>query len=216
MNATVNNSNNSSNNTGGGGDNGYYNSNNNNNNGNDNLLDPPSMAKVKANHSELQELLNNLPNKLNKLSNQVDKEFLSSYRVHMLSIQTELKNLKYDVTKGEQLLNSDATVAKLETEAKWFSGNDLSTLCSCFLSRYPLFFLLDECGRLRLHHDAMFKDCEHMRERLRAMNEQKVFLSEQLKALMKRNKILQVAHHPSPHSFLTPFLHLRRRSIRSL
>jgi uncharacterized protein (DUF3084 family) len=37
----------------------------------------------------------------------------------------------------------------------------------------------------------MYKDCEQMRERLRAMNEQKVFLCDQLKALMKRNKILQ-------------------------
>jgi hypothetical protein len=32
-----------------------------------------------------------------------------------------------------------------------------------------------------------------MKERLRAMNEQKVFLCDQLKALMKRNKILQVS-----------------------
>ena len=53
---------------------------------------------------------------------QVDKEFLSAYRVHMLSIQTEIKRLKQDVAKGEQILNSDATVAKLENEAKWFSG----------------------------------------------------------------------------------------------
>lgn len=131
---------------------------------------PPALHKVKKNYNELQDLLANLPNKLNKVSNQVDKEFLSSYRVHMLSIQTELKNLKHDVTKGEQLLNSDATVAKLEAETKWFA---------------------DECGRLRQHHDSMFKDCEQMRTRLKGMNEQKIFLSEQLKALMKRNKILQ-------------------------
>jgi Skp family chaperone for outer membrane proteins len=83
---------------------------------------PPALAKCKQTHTELQELLSNLSAKVNKVSNQVDKEFLSSYRVHMLSIQTELKNLKHDVTKGEQLLNSDATVAKLEAEAKWFSG----------------------------------------------------------------------------------------------
>ena len=81
------------------------------------------MTKVQKNYADLQDLLTNLPSKLNRVSNQVDKEFLSSYRVHMLSIQTELKNLKHDVTKGEQLLNSDATVAKLEAEAKWFSGN---------------------------------------------------------------------------------------------
>eukprot|EP01040_Poterioochromonas_malhamensis_P008396 gene8396-9082_t len=135
------------------------------------IADPPSLSKVHKNYADLQDLLANLPSKLNRVSNQVDKEFLSSYRVHMLSIQTELKNLKHDVTKGEQLLNSDATVAKLEAEAKWFA---------------------DECGRLRHHHDSMFKDCEQIKQRLKAMKEQKVFLSEQLKALMKRNKILQV------------------------
>lgn len=135
------------------------------------IADPPSLNKVHKNYADLQDLLANLPSKLNRVSNQVDKEFLSSYRVHMLSIQTELKNLKHDVTKGEQLLNSDATVAKLEAEAKWFA---------------------DECGRLRQHHDSMFKDCEQIKQRLKAMKEQKVFLSEQLKALMKRNKILQV------------------------
>ena len=101
--------------------------------------DPPSISKVRDNYQNLQDLLANLPQKLNVVSNQVDKEFLSSYRVHMLSIQTELKNLKHDVNKGEQALNSDATVAKLETETKWFS---------------------DECGRLQIHYDAMFKDVE--------------------------------------------------------
>jgi hypothetical protein len=96
---------------------------------------PPALAKCKQTHTELQELLSNLSAKVNKVSNQVDKEFLSSYRVHMLSIQTELKNLKHDVTKGEQLLNSDATVAKLEAEAKWFSGFlPLSLFSWCFMS----------------------------------------------------------------------------------
>ena len=40
----------------------------------------------------------------------------------MLSVQNEIKNLKTDVTKGEQNLNRDAEVAKLETEVKWFAG----------------------------------------------------------------------------------------------
>ncbi len=84
--------------------------------------DPPSLQEARGNYKQLHELLGNLSAKLTKVSMQVDKEFLSAYRVHMLSIQTEIKRLKQDVAKGEQILNSDATVAKLENEAKWFSG----------------------------------------------------------------------------------------------
>ena len=76
---------------------------------------------------------------MSQVSAQVDREFLSSYRVHMMSIQAEIKKLKNDVTKGEQLLNSDAQVAKLENEAKWFS---------------------DECDRLSSHHNSMTRDCD--------------------------------------------------------
>ena len=40
----------------------------------------------------------------------------------MLSIQMEIKDLKMEVEKGEAALKSDGTVAKLETEVKWFIG----------------------------------------------------------------------------------------------
>jgi hypothetical protein len=59
---------------------------------------------------------------MSEVSANVDQEFLSSYRVHMLSIQSEIKNLKLDVMKGEEALKSDGTVAKLEKEVKWFAG----------------------------------------------------------------------------------------------
>lgn len=132
--------------------------------------DPPGMSHVRKNYTDLHDLLGQLPKKLNKVSNNVDKEFLSAYRVHMVSIQAELKGLKQDVSKGEQLLNSDVTVAKLENEAKWFT---------------------DECTRLKTHFDAMTEDYVGLRDRLYAMNDQKVFLCDQLKALMKRNKVLE-------------------------
>jgi hypothetical protein len=45
-----------------------------------------------------------------------------------------------------------------------------------------------------------------MRDRLHAMNEQKVFLCDQLKALMKRNKILKVRRIDLALPFLSFFL----------
>ena len=103
------------------------------------IPDPPSLIQARGNYSQLHDLLANLSTKMSQVSAQVDKEFLSSYRVHMLSIQAEIKKLKNDVAKGEQLLNSDAQVAKLENEAKWFS---------------------DECDRLNSHHNSMKRDCD--------------------------------------------------------
>lgn len=84
--------------------------------------DPTGMTKVKIHHKGMITLLEQMDSKLSTLSSHVDKEFLAAYRVHMLSVQSELKSLKHDVTKGEQMLNSDAQVAKLETEMNWFSG----------------------------------------------------------------------------------------------
>ena len=46
----------------------------------------------------------------------------------MLSIQMEIKDLKMEVEKGEAALKSDGTVAKLETEVKWFIGTPVHLL----------------------------------------------------------------------------------------
>lgn len=90
--------------------------------------DAVNLTKAKRNHGELMDMLDHLSGKLSHVSSTVDKEFLSAYRVHMLSVQAELKSLKNDVSKGEQMLNSDAQVAKLEKESKWFSGKSQQNL----------------------------------------------------------------------------------------
>ena len=87
-----------------------------------NITDRPSYMKAHKNYEELHSLLGNLGNKLTEVSKDVDKEFLASYRVHMLSIQTEIKSLREDVDKGVQALKSDGNVAKLEIEVNWFVG----------------------------------------------------------------------------------------------
>lgn len=85
-------------------------------------IDRPSLLKVRRRYNELNDLMNNLQTKLSEVSASVDKDFLSSYRVHMMAIQAEIKELKQDIERGEQALNNDGTVAKLEAEVKWFVG----------------------------------------------------------------------------------------------
>lgn len=135
-----------------------------------NFGDSDTIANVRTRYNDLHDLLKSLSTKLSNVSSNVDQEFLCSYRVHMLSIQSEIKHLKEDVKKGEQALNSDGEVAKLETEVKWF---------------------LDECSRLRLNYNSMDSDCKQLNARYKALCEQKIYLNEQLKAIMKRNRVLQ-------------------------
>jgi hypothetical protein len=86
------------------------------------LTNRPAYLKAHKNYDELHGLLGNLTGKLAEVSKDVDKEFLASYRVHMLSIQSEIKSLREDVDKGVQALKSDGNVAKLELEVNWFVG----------------------------------------------------------------------------------------------
>lgn len=101
------------------------------------ITDRPSYLRAHKNFDDLQDLLGNLQEKLSGVSKDVDKEFLASYRVHMLSIQSEIKTLREDVDKGVQALKSDGNVAKLELEVNWF---------------------VEECTRLRLHYTTMEND----------------------------------------------------------
>jgi len=119
-----------------------------------------------------------------------EKEFLSAYRVHMLNVQLELKELKLKVAKAEESLLDDGLVSKKEAECNWFK---------------------DEKNRLQHHAYNMEKDLQHMRSRLAALKEQKIFLSEQLKNVLKRSRITeaeielmrreQSALHPSSGAY---------------
>lgn len=132
--------------------------------------DPLSLIKVRGNHEELGGLIGNLSSKLSNLYNYNEKEFLSAYRVHTLEIQTELKELQDRVKKAEDSLNDDSSVAKLEHEVSWFS---------------------DEMTRLRSQALSMKNDYEHMVKRMEALKEQRQFLSEQLKGILKRNRVYE-------------------------
>lgn len=100
-----------------------------------NITDRDPYKKAHKSYDELHDLLGNLAGKLTEVSKDVDKEFLASYRVHMLSIQTEIKTLREDVDKGVQALKSDGNVAKLELEVNWFVATLRDILCA--VSKYP-------------------------------------------------------------------------------
>ena len=106
-----------------------------------NITDRDPYKKAHKSYDELHDLLGNLAGKLTEVSKDVDKEFLASYRVHMLSIQTEIKTLREDVDKGVQALKSDGNVAKLELEVNWFVGTQRNISFHAYSSINHLFLL---------------------------------------------------------------------------
>ena len=88
----------------------------------------------------------------------------------MAEVQSELKSLKQQVVLAEAALNDDTSVAQLETEVKWFS---------------------DEVTRLRTHAMSMKKDMNHIVSRCGVLNEQREFLNDQLKQVLKRSRVLE-------------------------
>ena len=82
----------------------------------------------------------------------------------------ELKELKQKVTSAQESLTIDGDVAKQEEECAWFRS---------------------ETSRLTIHQDNMQEDMKSMHHRLHTLREQVSYLSDQLKAVMKRSKIME-------------------------
>lgn len=134
-------------------------------------LDRDSLNKTRKRHVELNDLIADLSDKLTIVSNSQEKEFLSAYRVHMLGVQLELKELKLKVAKAELSLQDDGEVSKLEDECNWFRT---------------------ETNRLSSHCSSMQADITSMKSRLTTLRDQNDFLSSQLKAVMKRSRVIEV------------------------
>ena len=132
--------------------------------------DRESLFHVRDDYGDMKNLIGQLSSKLTTVSSHIEKEFLSAYRVHMLSVQEELRSLKSQVVDAEVALNDDEEVSKLENEVTWFS---------------------DEATRLRNQSNSMKKDMQHVVARIDALREQRQYLNEQLKTTMKRSKILE-------------------------
>ena len=82
--------------------------------------DSESLKEVRVKRDGLMGLIGNLSEKLSLVKHDQENEFLSAYRVHMLNVQLELKELSAKVAKAEEFLQDDSEVSKLEDECKWF------------------------------------------------------------------------------------------------
>ena len=130
--------------------------------------DPRGLHIVRGKYGDLQDLIASLSEKLGEVSSHQERDFLSAYRIHQISIHEELKDLKDKVAKAEESLIEDGAVARMEEECSWFRG---------------------ESARLQNHVSAMTKDLILLKTRLRELQDQRSYLSDQLKAIMKRSRV---------------------------
>ena len=70
-------------------------------------FDQPSLVRVRGEYAGLHRLLGQLSSKVSGVTTNIEKEFLAAYRVHMLHIQEELKELKQRMRDAETALNDD-------------------------------------------------------------------------------------------------------------
>ena len=63
-------------------------------------LDRESLLRARDQYEDVKGLIGELSTKLSKVSSHIEKEFLAAYRVHMLSVQEELRDLREAVVQG--------------------------------------------------------------------------------------------------------------------
>lgn len=66
-----------------------------------------SLKMVRKRYSDLNNLIGELPLKLSEISSDINSEFLSAYRTHMLEIQRDLQSLKQQV---HEIINHDVVL----------------------------------------------------------------------------------------------------------
>ena len=140
------------------------------------IHDRESLHRVRGTQNTIRELMGSLQDKVNMVANMQERDFLSAYRVHQINIQLELKELRIKVTQAQESLIEDADVHKMEEECSWFRN---------------------ETSRLQIHFSSMQKDLDRMKSRLSALREQCAYLSEQLKAVIKRSRVLEAELEPT-------------------
>eukprot|EP01138_Halocafeteria_seosinensis_P013378 gb/GECG01013664.1/.p1 GENE.gb/GECG01013664.1/~~gb/GECG01013664.1/.p1 ORF type:complete len:497 (+),score=88.10 gb/GECG01013664.1/:1-1491(+) len=134
------------------------------------IPEPQSMHRVRKMQERVQGVVNTLNEKVSRVLQIQEKEFLEAYRGHMYTVQRELKMWQQKADEEAAKALRDAKVKRLEEECAWFRAESL---------------------RLDKYTNAMKKDLESMREKVNALEEDRSWLEKQLKNTTKDNKVLR-------------------------
>ena len=78
------------------------------------------LENINAIYNELDDAVVNLPKAIEDVAMSFENEFLTTYRIHIMSIHEEMKVLKDKIKAAQDAINISTTVAKLEHMVNWF------------------------------------------------------------------------------------------------
>mmetsp|Transcript_32743 Transcript_32743/g.48078 ORF Transcript_32743/g.48078 Transcript_32743/m.48078 type:complete len:141 (+) Transcript_32743:619-1041(+) len=128
------------------------------------------MKNVRLQYNLLQGVIDELGDKISGVLAQQEGEFLGAYRTHMRSVQRDFQSLKEDIEAKESAISNNTKVKQLEKERDWYKKE-------------------------ALHLDKVLSSTKNreqeLEERLEELEEDRNWLANQLKIVMKQKNILE-------------------------
>jgi len=125
---------------------------------------------ILSTHNKLQELADQLDEKVKEKLAQHEKDFFLAYKQHMYTVQKDFKQLKHKADEEETKTRRDAKIHSLEKECHWFSNEALR---------------LDElCKKYK-------RELDGWKGKAEALDEDRHFLEAQIKTSKKHNVVLR-------------------------
>ncbi|EAS06159.1 myosin heavy chain, putative (macronuclear) [Tetrahymena thermophila SB210] len=130
-----------------------------------------SFPKINELHNQISSIIDDLEGKLDTVVERHEAEFLFAYRNHMSKIKQEMVDMKKQAEEQEKRLNDNDRVAGLERQIVW---------------------LRDECLALYKIIGKKKDDLACRERTIRDLQRDNQHLQNQIKELMKKNKLLQM------------------------
>ena len=128
------------------------------------------MKIVHKQYSLLESAIDELGNKLSGILAKQESEFLGAYRAHMRNIQNDFKELRSEIEEKEKAIENNVKVKELEKERDWYRNEAMH---------------LDTV----LHNTKTNE--ENMIEKVDELEEERSWLTKQLKIVMKQKSSLE-------------------------
>ena len=128
------------------------------------------MKLVRDNYAKLQASISELGGKVSGVLQKQETEFLVAYRAHMRNVQKDFETLRHDIDEKEKAIENNVFVKHIEKERDWYKREALH---------------LDQVLLKLKKKEAV------LTEKVDELEQDRTWLSNQLKAVMKEKNTLE-------------------------
>eukprot|EP00397_Hematodinium_sp_SG-2012_P048252 GEMP01055209.1.p1 GENE.GEMP01055209.1~~GEMP01055209.1.p1 ORF type:complete len:358 (+),score=108.69 GEMP01055209.1:26-1099(+) len=129
-------------------------------------------TKILSLHKDLQQVADELDQRVEYLLGNNEKDFFLAYKTHMYQVQKEFKVLKSKADEEETKTRRDARIGSLETELGWFTNESLR--------------LDNLCKKYK-------QQVDKWKQRATGLDDDRRFLENQIRMAKKQNRVLRNA-----------------------